>query len=72
MKCPNPNCDGDLLLNRMRTDKVSDDGVVPEYLEWEEEWLICDECAETPSFSWETVDGQQRVVLGGEPFPAHG
>ena len=56
----------------MRTDKVSDDGVVPEYLEWEEEWLICDECAETPSFSWETVDGQQRVVLGGEPFPAHG
>ena len=73
MKCPNLSCGGSIIVSRMRTDWVSDDGTIPELAEWDEEWAICNECAETPSFTWETIDGQARLVLlGGDPFPAHG
>ena len=73
MKCPNPDCEGEILVNRMRTDRVSDEGTIPGLMEWDGEWVICNECAETPSFTWETIDGKVRLVLlGGDPFPAHG
>lgn len=63
MKCPNPECEGKLIITRVLSTFLGARGEIPiESVDELEDYLVCDECTEMPSFSWV----ENRVVLEGE------
>lgn len=69
MECPDPNCEGSLVLNRITADSLGPTGEVisldptGNYTlreDWDNEYVICNECGDLPSYSW---DGNRIVLI---------
>ena len=65
MECPNPHCDGKLIITRVVSSLLGMDGEVPTAtLDDCEDYIVCTECGESPSYTWEVDEMSETKTEG--------